>query len=136
MPPGLTVFSIGLGGRVSKTNVSLVRLPFLLPLWADAQVLLPRKVFLNRRVQPSLRLLAHELVHVEQLQRMGMLRYWTTYLLLLLRCGYREHPMELDAIVRSAEPHFLDSAAELLRKASRSGVVRPPLRSRRSIDVR
>lgn len=121
---------------MSKTKVGLVRVPFLLPLWADAQVVLPRKVFLNRRVQPSLRLLAHELVHVEQLERMGVLRYWTTYLVLLLRCGYREHPMELDAIVRSAEPRFLDSAAELLRKASSNATVRPRLGPGRSIDIR
>lgn len=114
----------------------LVRLPFLLPLWADAQVVIPRRIFLGRRAQPSLRLLAHELVHVEQLERMGMLRYWSSYLVLLMRCGYREHPMELDAIVRSAEPRFLDWARELLRKSSAGAVVRTRLESSRSVDVR
>lgn len=129
-------FSKRIGGRVSKTNVVLVRLPFLLPLWADAQVLIPRRIFLGRRAQPSLRLLAHELVHVEQLERMGMLRYWWTYLVLLLRCGYREHPMELDAIVRSAEPRFLDWARDLLRRTPAGGAARTRLGSSRSVDVR
>lgn len=97
-----------------KTNeVKLIRLPFLLPRWAAAQVLLPRRVFVRRGIRLNQRLLAHELVHLEQLERLGVLRYWWTYLVLLLRCGYREHPMELDAVVRSAEPEFLD-AAELL----------------------
>jgi hypothetical protein len=88
-------------------------MPFLVPRWAKAQVLLPRRIFVRRGVRLSQRLLAHELVHVDQLDRLGLLRYWWNYLVLLLRCGYREHPLELDAVVRAAEPRFLD-AAELL----------------------
>lgn len=111
-------------------QVKLVRLPWLLPRWAAAQVVLPRRILVRRGTEPSQRLLAHELVHLDQLERLGVLRYWWTYLVLLLRCGYREHPMELDAIVRSAEPEFLDAAAELLPQAGREVGVRAVLPSR------
>lgn len=111
-------------------DVKLVRLPFLLPRWAVAQVLFPRRVFVRRSARLSQRILAHELVHVEQVERMGLWRYWWTYLVLLLRCGYREHPMELDAIVRGAEPRFLDTAAALLAADGRQSKVPAALPSR------
>ncbi|HEX7003371.1 MAG TPA: hypothetical protein VF168_04210 [Trueperaceae bacterium] len=115
---------------MKSDKVRLIRLPFLLPRWAIAQVLLPRRVFVRRDAAVTQRLLAHELVHVDQLERLGPLRYWWTYLVLLLRCGYREHPMELDAIVRSAEPEFLDAAALLLKGTPRETEVRSLLASR------
>jgi hypothetical protein len=114
---------------MSSTRVRLIRLPFLLPRWAAAQVLLPGKVFVRSGVVVTRRLLAHELVHVEQLRRMGILRFWWTYLILLLRHGYREHPMELDAIVRSAEPRFLQWAERLLQGSGQSPASRRRLSS-------
>ena len=116
---------------MKSTEIKLIRLPFLVPRWAVAQVLLPRRIFVRRDAPLNGRLLAHELVHVEQLERLGLLRYWWNYLALLLRCGYREHPMELDAIVRAAEPRFLDTAAQLLVDgAARGSKVRAILPSR------
>jgi hypothetical protein len=120
---------------MTTREIRLVRLPFLLPRWAAAQVLVPGRVFVRRGVMLSRRLLAHELVHVDQMQRMGLLRYWWAYLILLLRCGYREHPLELDAIVRSAEPPFLEWADDLLSAAERSGSARREAAPRRSVDA-
>ena len=43
----------------------------------------------------------HETVHWMQYQRMGAVRFYVTYLWLLMRHGYINHPMEIEA--RSAE---------------------------------
>ncbi|MEX2535707.1 MAG: hypothetical protein WD273_08915 [Trueperaceae bacterium] len=109
-------------------------MPFLIPRWAAAQVLVPRRIFVRRDTQLTRRLLAHELVHVEQLKSMGILRYWWCYLVLLMRCGYREHPMELDAIVRAAEPFFLDWAAALLAVTERERTSAARLSPQRPVD--
>ena len=126
---------VGSGGIVKRDSVRIVRLPVMLPRWAAAQVILPGRIFVRRGARLGSRLLAHELVHVEQLRRMGLLRYWWTYLQFLLRCGYREHPLELDAVVRSAEPRFLERASELLAAAERSERGTPPISSGRTLDL-
>lgn len=100
-----------------------------------AQVLLPGRVFVRRDARVSRRLLAHELVHIDQLRSMGLLRYWWTYLTLLLSCGYREHPLELDAIVRAAEPSFLQWADRLLVQAEQGRRTEPSVGSGRTADV-
>lgn len=43
----------------------------------------------------------HENVHWRQYQSMGAVRFYVTYLWLLMRHGYIKHPMEIEA--RSAE---------------------------------
>lgn len=47
------------------------------------------------------RLARHETAHWIQYQRMGVVRFYVTYLWLLLRHGYWNHPMEVEA--REAE---------------------------------
>jgi hypothetical protein len=127
----------GDGEAVRTKEIRLVFLPFLIPRWAAAQVLLPRRVFVKRGVRLTRRLLAHELVHVDQLRRRGVLGYWWAYLTLLLRYGYREHPLELDAIVRSAEPGFLDWASRLLAAHGERDSAGPArLSSGRPLDLR
>lgn len=96
--------------------VRLVEVPFLLawpPRRYAAQVLLPRVVFVRRGVRLSRRLLAHELQHVDQIERYGLLRYWARYVRLLVRYGYAAHPMEVEA--RAAE----SDAVQLARAARR-----------------
>ena len=46
-------------------------------------------------------LIRHEQVHWQQAQRMGTLKFYAVYLWLLMRHGYTEHPMEIEA--RAAE---------------------------------
>ena len=43
----------------------------------------------------------HEQVHWQQWQRMGTVRFYAVYLWLLMRHGYKDHPMEIEA--RAAE---------------------------------
>ena len=47
------------------------------------------------------RLARHETVHWDQYQNMGAVRFYVTYLWLLMRYGYMNHPMEIEA--RNAE---------------------------------
>jgi hypothetical protein len=49
----------------------------------------------------SQRLIRHEQAHWKQWQRMGTIGFYTEYLWGLLRHGYRNHPMEIEA--RKAE---------------------------------
>ena len=46
-------------------------------------------------------LIRHEQVHWQQAQRMGTLKFYAVYLWLLMRHGYTDHPMEIEA--RAAE---------------------------------
>jgi hypothetical protein len=43
------------------------------------------------------RLVRHELAHWAQYQRMGAIKFYAAYLWGLLRHGYQNHPMELEA---------------------------------------
>ena len=92
--------------------VRIVRVPFLIPPKAVAQVLLPNTVLVRRGVSLTPVLLAHELAHVDQLKRYGLLRYWWRYLTLLIRHGYHRHPMELEAHEYSLTNHGLQRALE------------------------
>lgn len=47
------------------------------------------------------RLTKHEQAHWAQYERMGFIKFYTTYLWLTLRHGYRQNPMEIEA--REAE---------------------------------
>lgn len=95
-------------------RVRLVRVPFLVPGWAAAQVLLPRSILVRRGVRLSRRLLAHELRHVDQLAELGLARYWSVYARLLVRRGYHAHPLEVDARRAEADPDYLARAERLL----------------------
>lgn len=92
----------------------IVRVPFLFPRWAIAQVLLPNIVFLKTGVTASTTLVAHELVHVHQIKRYGLLRYWVQYLVLLWRYGYEEHPMEIEARALAATIEWRKRAKRVL----------------------
>jgi hypothetical protein len=39
----------------------------------------------------------HEQAHWEQYKRMGLVKFYVTYLWLLMRHGYHNHPMEIEA---------------------------------------
>lgn len=75
-------------------------------------MLLPGVIFVRRGVTPTVALVGHELAHIDQLEKMGLLRYWLTYLWLLAKHGYARHPMEIDAETRA--PQYYAVAAALL----------------------
>lgn len=51
------------------------------------------------------RLIRHEAVHWGQAERMGLVKFYTRYLWLLICHGYKNHPMEIEA--RHAETDLL-----------------------------
>lgn len=50
------------------------------------------------------RLARHETAHWIQYQRMGVVRFYVTYLWQLMRYGYQNHPMEIEARQQEAQP--------------------------------
>ena len=82
---------------MDHSRTRLVRVPFLIPTWAAAQVLWPRTILVKQGVELTPAFIAHELVHVERMVRIGMLAYWWGYLRLRMRYSYRDHPWEVAA---------------------------------------
>lgn len=99
-------------------KIRLIRLPFLIPTWAAAQVIFPRTIF-YRGKPDRLRydLIAHELGHVLQVERDGLLRYWWNYLTGLIRTGYNKHWMEKEADMFSNRGWVKSSASRLFHRA-------------------
>lgn len=97
----------------------IVRVPFLIPTWAAAQVLLPDIIFLKSNLTPTVRLIAHELRHIDQIRELGLLRYWFRYLRILINTGYLWHPMEEEAILAERDEHYQKRALWLLRQEQR-----------------
>lgn len=78
-----------------------VILRFLNWVRRDAVTLPPFGLFIRVECMDDRKLLLHELTHWDQWQRMGTLRFYASYLWLLWRHGYDNHPMEIEA--RAAE---------------------------------
>lgn len=63
--------------------------------------LAPWGIYILPAAMHSQRLIRHEQAHWRQWQRMGAIRYYATYLWQIVRYGYRNAPMEVEA--RNAE---------------------------------
>ena len=63
----------------------------------DGITLPPWGVFIRRECLADSRLCRHEMAHWTQYQRMGAVKFYAVYLWLLLRHGYQNHPMEIEA---------------------------------------
>lgn len=72
-------------------------LRFLNAVRRDAVTLPPFGIFVRPERMSDEALLRHEQVHWAQWQRMGTLRFYISYLWLLMRHGYDNHPMEIEA---------------------------------------
>lgn len=63
--------------------------------------------------------MVHELVHVEQIHRMGRVCFALTYLYYLARYGYRANPLEIEAYGR--EESSREEVRQAYGKACREG---------------
>ena len=63
--------------------------------------LAPWGIYILPAAMHSQRLIRHEQAHWRQWQRMGTVRYYATYLWQIVRYGYENAPMEIEA--RAAE---------------------------------
>ncbi len=114
-------------------RVRLIRVPWLIPLWAQAQVW-GRCILIRRNVPLTLDLLAHELAHVQQWQRLGVVRFLWRYATGLIRHGYWHHPLEEEARAAEHHPHYRDWAGEILcawKDSAKKGNPRSCRRSRK-----
>ena len=59
--------------------------------------LAPWGIFVLPEHLSNQRLTQHEIVHWQQYKRMGVVKYYATYLYQVLRYGYRNAPMEREA---------------------------------------
>lgn len=56
-----------------------------------------RTIYFINDPHEDMQLLRHEEVHIEQISRMGPVTFTLTYLWYLLRYGYENHPLEIEA---------------------------------------
>lgn len=54
----------------------------------------PRGIYVLRERMTDGALLAHEITHWRQAQRMGVVKFYATYLWYTIRFGYRRNPLE------------------------------------------
>jgi hypothetical protein len=83
----------------TKLKVYHVILPFNFPckLGSIRAITLFPFVFYAKRAGDDPCIRAHEMVHVQQVRRMGVLRFYVTYLWLKrTHGGHRGHPLEVD----------------------------------------
>lgn len=99
-----------------RVPVKIILVPFLVPFWAKAQVLFPRTIFWRKSFPFGENLLAHELMHVRQIERYGLFRYWFRYLRLLIKHGYDNHPMEVEARSAIESAEMVRWASDILRE--------------------
>lgn len=57
----------------------------------------PFGIYIRPGHEYNTRLQAHEAVHWEQYERMGLVMFYVRYLWGLIRYGYTAHPMEVEA---------------------------------------
>ena len=81
-------------------NVKIVVLPFLIPTWAAGQTwghhIFLSQSYVDNSWAPSTRLIAHELVHVDQWQMQGW-KFPFKYAYQLLVNGYENNSFEVEA---------------------------------------
>lgn len=92
----------------------IVEVPFLIPSWADAQVLVRNTIYVKGGTRVTVGLIAHELVHVDQLNRYGWWKYALQYARNHMKYGYVLNPMEREANRLSRDPRMLTRAREVL----------------------
>jgi hypothetical protein len=92
-----------------------IKVGFVLP-GSDAWVPNGETILVRSRVHARDRLLiAHELQHIVDARRLGLL-WIPTYLWLWVRAGfsYRNHPLEKSARISERDPHFIAWAERVI----------------------
>lgn len=98
-------------------SIKIVKVPFLIPNWAAAQVLFPNTIFAKKEYADNVNTIAHEIVHVDQIKEYGLFLFWIRYLYLLAKHGYTNHPMEIEARGLQNNPVIQERARKLIENA-------------------
>lgn len=96
----------------------VVRVERLFPPWVGATIS-NNIIYVRRDVTLSVHLLAHELCHLHQRQRLGW-RFLFVYLWQWANVGFRYYWIPLEVAARAAEsdPYYLGWAREVLREGT------------------
>lgn len=73
-------------------------------LWIGGMVIYPYVLFKRTKEEVTDKIFRHELQHVYQVQRMGWIKFYVSYLWLLMKHGYKKHPYEIEADERELDP--------------------------------
>lgn len=68
-----------------------------LPTWVNGITLYPWILYTLPKSCISTKTRIHEWVHIEQVRRVGWLKFYASYLYYQLRYGYRNNPWEVEA---------------------------------------
>ena len=75
--------------------------------WMNASgfrgITLPWAVYIHPDSLKDHKLIAHEKVHVQQIERMGVVKFYLLYLWYSVRFGYRGNPLEIEAREKSSD---------------------------------
>ena len=102
---------------MTRVPVTVARAHVLIPFWARAQVLRPREILVRHGVELDARLLAHELAHVIQRERLG--RWFDlVYVWQWATVGFRYSRIPLEVEARAAEVNrwYLAWASGVMRE--------------------
>jgi hypothetical protein len=102
--------------------IKITKVPFLLPPAAAAQTWGNNILVASKHWPPTVEIVAHELVHVDQWDRYGVIGFVVEYVRGLIfwrgRGGlaglYKYHPLEVEAHVNQEEPRYLVMARGLI----------------------
>lgn len=96
--------------------VQIIKVPRLWPPWVSARVS-NRTIYVTERTRLTTKLLAHELCHVIQRERLGA-GFLFVYLLGWIEAGfvYKDNPLELEARDAEQDPFYLSWAERILNK--------------------
>jgi len=89
-----------------------LRIKYNVPKWImwgyAGKVRYPFVLFRDSQNRVSDKLFRHELEHVYQIQREGVLKFYAKYLWYLVRRGYKNVPYEIEARAKARTPLTID----------------------------
>jgi hypothetical protein len=88
-------------------------------VWPGAIAWVPNSktiLVINEDQAKNTRLIAHELKHITQAKRLGIL-FIPTYILKWITAGfsYKNHPMEIEARAAERDPHYIEWAKQVIQ---------------------
>lgn len=81
-------------------NVTLhYNVKWLRPFWWIGAITLGHNIYFRwKKEDVGEWRIKHELKHVEQVERVGLVKFYLTYVWYLLRYGYKDNPYEVEAV--------------------------------------
>jgi len=98
---------------MKRIPVRIRIVPFLIPTWAAAQVILPNVILIKRGTSITRALIAHELTHVKQWNAYGIM-FPLLYMWQLARHGYAGNRFEIEARAAERNSAYLAWADDII----------------------